>query len=538
MRFALCSLRSALCLLPLAFDPLALRPVMYESYFGFKKKPFNISPDPRFLYLSKKHREALAQLICGVREKKGFVVLSGEVGTGKTTILRSLLDRLDKNCQVAYIFNTRVSVVDFLKFVCHDFGLHVSGDSKVGYLIKLHNFLIKSHNNGKTTILIVDEAQNLYASLFEEIRMLTNLETSSQKLLQILLAGQPELNDLLDQSELWQLKQRISTRYHLLPLDRQETKEYIQTRMRIAGANRLNCFTEGSIQEIYRYSQGIPRLINNICDNSLLIGYATDAPIINKKIVRECVSDLRLQKNHKVPNEIKADSKVRSSFVIIFIGLLVAAIALSLFGKLSVPQSFSKPFETVQSLFQRSPRTEAKDAGLVKKVPIKTEQEARDPQPPDTAGVAENLAIRVAIAKQGDTLSHIILREFGRVDIHFLEAVKKLNPEIEDIDKIVAGQEIKLPSDPEEAYRNPGAPPRFSIHLASFQQFENANKLFNRLIEIGEKPTIIPANSNGSTWYRVTVGEYEDSAEASINAKTLVQSGQFGYAKPLKLPDL
>ena len=498
---------------------------MYESYFGLKKKPFNITPDPRFLYLSKKHREALAQLICGLREKKGFVVLSGEVGTGKTTILRSLLDRLNENCQVAYIFNTKISVVEFLKFICHDFGLQVSDDSKIGYLIKLHDFLIESHSNGKTTTLIVDEAQNLDTSLFEEIRMLTNLETSSQKLLQIFLVGQPELDDILDQSELRQLRQRISTRYHLLPLDRHETKEYIRARMRVAGAKSPNCFTEGSIQEIYDYSRGIPRLINNICDNSLQIGYATDTPIIDEKIIRECVSDLRLEKNHKARRKTKADSKVRASFIIIFIGLLVAAIALSLSEKLSVPQGVSRPVETVQSLFQRGRRTEAKDAGLVKT------------EAPQAAGVAENPEIRIAIVKEGDSVSQIILREFGRVDVHLLEAVKKLNPEIEDINRIV-GHEIKLPSDPGEAYENPGAPSYFSIHLASFRRFDGGNRLFNKLIEIGEKPTLIPANIKGSTWYRVTIGEYEDSTGASVNAKRLVQSGQFGYAKPLKIPDL
>lgn len=499
---------------------------MYESYFGFKKKPFNITPDPSFLYLSKKHREALAQLICSLREKKGFVVLSGEVGTGKTTILRSLLDRLDENCQVAYIFNTKISVVEFLKFICHDFGLQVSENSKIDYLIKLHDFLIESHNNGKTTALIVDEAQNLDTSLFEEIRMLTNLETSSQKLLQIFLAGQPELDDILDQSELRQLKQRISTRYHLLPLDRHETKEYIRARMRVAGAKSPNCFTEGSIQEIYDYSRGIPRLINNICDNSLQIGYATDTPIIDEKIIRECVSDLRLEKNHKARRKTKADNKVRSSFVIIFIGLLVAAVALSLSGKLSVPQSLSRPLETVQSLFQTPLRTEAKDAVLVKT------------EAPQDAGVAENPEIRIAIVKEGDSVSMIILREFGRLDLHLLEAVKRLNPEIKDINRIVVGQEIKLPSDLEEAYKNPGAPSYFSIHLASFRQFDEANRLFQKLIEIGEKPTIIPANIKGSAWYRVTIGEYRDFSEASVNAKRLVQSGQFGYAEPLKIPDL
>ncbi|MBW2123983.1 MAG: AAA family ATPase, partial [Deltaproteobacteria bacterium] len=268
---------------------------MYEMFFGFREKPFRMTPDPRFLYLSATHKEALAQLIYGVKERKGFVVLSGEVGTGKTTVVRAMLEGLDDNCQFAYVFNTKLSVVDFLRLVCHDFGLQVKGEAKTDYLVSLHDFLIESDNDGKTTTLIVDEAQNLDVAVFEEIRMLTNLETPSHKLLQIFLVGQPELNTLLDQADLQQLKQRVSTRYHLVPLDQKETREYIHFRMRIAGARFMNCFTEGAIQKIYQYSHGIPRLINNICDNALLLGYAKDNPIVSEKTIRECVVDLDLR---------------------------------------------------------------------------------------------------------------------------------------------------------------------------------------------------------------------------------------------------
>lgn len=281
---------------------------MYESFFGFKEKPFNDAPDPSFLYLSNKHKEALALLTYGIKERKGFVVLSGEVGTGKTTILRAFMKQLDSNSRVAYVFSTKLSDKEFLKFVCHDFGLQVNGDLKIDYVTKLLDFLMKSYYEGKTTTLIVDEAQNLDMLVFEEIRMLTNHETSSQKLLQVFLVGQPQLNDHLERDELWQLKQRISTRYHLYPLDRRETMEYIQTRMRIAGATRQDYFTEGATQKIYKHSHGIPRLINNICDNALLIGYALDTPVINEKIIRECVADLKLEwvsKNYKTHKKTK-----------------------------------------------------------------------------------------------------------------------------------------------------------------------------------------------------------------------------------------
>jgi general secretion pathway protein A len=498
---------------------------MYESFYGFKEKPFNITPDPRFLYLSRTHKEALAQLIYGIRERKGFVVLSGEVGTGKTTIVRALLERLDENCQVAYIFNTRLSVVDFLKYVCHDFGLRIKGESKIDYLIKLHDFLIESHNDGKTATLIVDEAQNLDASLFEEIRMLTNLETSSHKLLQIFLVGQPELNEHLEKSELWQLKQRISTRYHLISLDRQETKEYIETRMRVAGAKRLNCFTEGAVQKIYDYSHGIPRMINNLCDNSLLIGYAMDAPVINEKIVRESGADLNLEvtvKSPKTDRRTKTEgdrrhSIVYASLVIILIGLVTTGVILFLSGKFNIPQRFLKPFETVKPFLKGESRDEGKDTGLENIRVIIEEKDKTEPKPQSRADVpgdadtgerlplktkhasteaqskgglipdslvaefiplkgplqetngrsgdsevyvmpagASGLLTRETVIREGDTVSRIILREFGRVDGPLLEAVRRVNPELEDLDEISVGQRIRVPIDPDGVRIGPG----------------------------------------------------------------------------------
>ncbi len=467
---------------------------MYESFFGFKEKPFTMTPDPRFLYLSKTHREALAQLIYGVKERKGFVVLSGEVGTGKTTIVRALLERLDQSCQVAYVFNPKLSVVEFLKYVCHDFGFEVNGEAKIDYLIKLHDFLIESQNEGKTTVLIVDEAQNSDAAMFEEIRMLTNLETSSQKLLQIFLVGQPELNELLEKTESWQLKQRISTRYHLIPLDQPETKEYIHTRMRIAGARRLNCFTEGAIHRIYEYSQGIPRLINNLCDNSLLIGYATDAPVVNEKTVRESAADLRLERTSKGYNvkwRAKEANRTRFSYVyvsLILISLIAAGAVLFLFGKSSVSQNGSRPSNNLPVFSQGDKEFEGKETGVTQEEKIKDCSENIDPQlrskatlpvgaslsEPEpvedfqrelgeessgtealrAASDPENLKTRIAVAQEGESISEIILREFGQFDIRILPIVQELNPQIEDLDQIKVGQEVRLPIDFEEAIEN------------------------------------------------------------------------------------
>ncbi len=362
---------------------------MYESYFGFRERPFNITPDPRFLYLSTKHREALAHLIYGVKEKKGFVVLSGEVGTGKTTLIRALLERLDTNFQVAYVLNPDLGVTEFFKFISHDFGLQVNGDSKVDYLIRLQDFILKSHRGGKTTVLIVDEAQYLEAPLFREIRMLTNLETPQQKLLQVLLVGQPELNDYLERPDFRQIKQRISIRYHLLPLDQHETQEYIQTRMRIAGAKSQDCFTEGALQKIYEHSGGVPRLINNICDNSLLTAFATDRPIIDEQIVGECVADLRLGRGRRKP---RAERRMQrdvsfwhSAFfavlVTVLIALLAGGIVLFLSGKGNVPRRLSKLSETIQSFSQRSQETAVKDGSPVEEEITEGNQAISEPQP-------------------------------------------------------------------------------------------------------------------------------------------------------------
>jgi type II secretory pathway predicted ATPase ExeA len=267
---------------------------MYEPFFGFREKPFNLTPDPRFLYLGENHKEALARLVYGVKERRGFVVLSGEVGTGKTTIVRALLEQLDESHQIAYILYPKLSDMDFLVLVCEDLGLEVSRHSKAVILRDLHDFLLESHQHEKTTTLIIDEAQNLDPPLLEEIRLLTNLETRDCKLLQVFLIGQPELNDHLERRDLWQLKQRISVRFHLLPLDQGETEQYVRTRLMIAGAPRLDLFTEPAIRRIHAYSGGIPRLINNICDKALLTAFSTDRRTIDEEIVHECVDLLRL----------------------------------------------------------------------------------------------------------------------------------------------------------------------------------------------------------------------------------------------------
>jgi general secretion pathway protein A len=269
---------------------------MYKSFYNLQRNPFEITPDPSFLFPTTRHNEALASLYYGVTAHRGFVVLTGEVGTGKTLILRSLLGLLQRrDVAFALIFNPTLSPLEFMRYIALDFGLQVAGKAKDELIHVLNGFLLTRHQKGLTTILVVDEAHHLSSEVLEEIRLLTNLETSQQKLLQIILAGQPELDQKLDSHELRQLKQRIALRCHLDPLNAIETREYMRRRLQIAGANgAIQIFSGPAMESVYTHSRGIPRVINTIGENALLAGYAKHASTITSEIIDDVARDLRI----------------------------------------------------------------------------------------------------------------------------------------------------------------------------------------------------------------------------------------------------
>src|SRR5438067_8224323 len=271
---------------------------MYKTFFGLSRNPFEISPDPYFFYPTPRHNEALANLYYGIRKQKGFVVVTGEVGTGKSLLIRCLIQTLQQsNVAFAYVFNTTLNPREFLEYVLTDLGLKHSSTSKTDLLMTLNQFLVERHRKGLTTALIVDEAQNLRPDVLEEIRLLTNLETERQKLFQIVLVGQPELDDKMDSQELRQLKQRIGLRCKLEPLNFEEVPSYIHKRLERAGAaERSRClFPPETVVCICRYSKGIPRLINTVCENALLTAYALQAPVVTPEMVDEVAKDFRLE---------------------------------------------------------------------------------------------------------------------------------------------------------------------------------------------------------------------------------------------------
>jgi general secretion pathway protein A len=275
-------------------DPLTFleHESMYQEFHGLREKPFVLTPDPQFLFLSDNHRTAIESLLYGIQQKEGFMVITGDIGTGKTTISRTLLERLDKNVKTAVIFNSFLTEEELLESILLDFGFPSKGRTKKERIDALNKLLIYLLSHGKKAVLIIDEAQNLSIPVLEQIRMLSNLETEKEKLLQIILLGQLELDQKLRSDELKQLNQRIAIRHHLLPLNRTEMESYIYQRLMVAGSQGSITFSRLALHEIYKFSKGTPRLINLLCDRALLGGFVEQTHHIEKEIIKKAKDSL------------------------------------------------------------------------------------------------------------------------------------------------------------------------------------------------------------------------------------------------------
>ena len=296
---------------------------MYKHYFGLQDSPFSIAPNPQYLYMSTRHREALAHLLYGVKSDGGFILLTGEVGTGKTTVCRCLLAQIPSDVDIAMVLNPKQTALELLATICDEFNINYGTEASIKTLVdKLNLFLLDSHQAGRKAILIIDEAQNLAVDVLEQLRLLTNLETNQRKLLQIILLGQPELLSLLGQQELRQLSQRVTARFHLDALNSREVAEYIQHRITVAGGNQP-LFTTASVRRIYRISGGIPRLINLICDRALLGAYVENQPRVNTAIVTKAAQEVLGQSDSRTSKpRIKKSMALLGALLLILGGMV------------------------------------------------------------------------------------------------------------------------------------------------------------------------------------------------------------------------
>jgi type II secretory pathway predicted ATPase ExeA len=445
---------------------------MYTAFYDLKEKPFDLSPSPRFLYLGETHKEALAVLTYGVLERKGFVLLTGEVGTGKTTIVHALLAGLDQDVQLVHLSNPLISPREFLDFLARKaLGREVPFESKAEFLIAFERFLGGCLQSGRNFLLIIDEAHKLSFELLEEIRLLSNMETAEEKLINIFLVGQPELRERLSHPRCRALFQRITIHYDLRPLDQNSVGEYIRTRLQVAGAKEPEeIFPKSVIKTIYRYSKGYPREINNLSDNVLLLGYVQGNRRITSALVTECLDYMTPDASQpeedegvrELPQARAAPEPTLSSHLYLSASaLLILGVALGMAIALAGNNLLSRKADMM-------PLEKQSGAGL-EGVPLK-ETEMTEPSPKneeaenseqgplasdispempphlsDFESLAGHTSWRTVTVQEGDTLRELVLDVYGQGDQTTLDLVKKKNPAIENVNLILVGQRITFP---------------------------------------------------------------------------------------------
>ena len=330
---------------------------MYSEYFGLSELPFSIAPDPRYLYMSEQHREALAHLLYGFNSDGGFVLLTGEVGTGKTTVCRCLLDQIPENSAIAFIFNPKLTVEELLAAICDEFGIQYrEGTASIKVFVDLINsFLLDTHDKGRKAVLIIDEAQHLNTDVLEQLRLLTNLETSQSKLLQIILLGQPELKDKLSQPDLRQLSQRIIARYHLGSLSKNDVSAYVAHRLSVAGL-RKQLFTDSTVNKLFHLSGGVPRLINVLCDRALLGTFAQGKNEVNKSTLVKAAREVFGKEKHPGQSRTKY-AWVISVFIIAVFGVLLSSTYFNNESIQTVTDNISDPPVITEEVTKESPQT-------------------------------------------------------------------------------------------------------------------------------------------------------------------------------------
>ena len=513
---------------------------MYTTFYHFSEKPFNLTPDPKFLYLTPSHREALASMLYGINERKGFIAITGEVGIGKTTLIYTLLGNLNEKVKTAFVYHTSASFDQLLSYILMDLNITVDTQDKVALLAKLNEYLTHSISQDETLAIIIDEAQNLPNTVLEELRLLSNLETSKQKLLQILLVGQPELADKLNSQDLRQLKQRISIRRKMNPLTPKEREEYINHRLEIAGSCSKNVFSADAIAAICEHSEGIPRVINIICDNALLIGYSHSQKKITKKIINEVIADLNYRMDAApafqstappVAGKKKAFPRKTLGFFISSLVLLIALALIALTNQKDLNERTSP--ENVVDLTTTVPHQKETVAvpppAITTNQPVQTDltQQAPLPEKPSAKEYPSEAKIKkTTLLKAGGTLYTIALNNYKMANPTIYDLILKANPDITDIRKISDNQEILLPEITREAFIIETGDGLYRIFAGTFDTAKKANDFTYKLAPL-DKQSLVQDHkfSTRDTWYRVTLGNFTAKEEALAIIDRLLEQG-------------
>jgi len=501
---------------------------MYNNYFGFPESPFNVTPDPRFFYTNPVYQEAFAALRYGIEAKKGFTVITGEVGTGKTTLLRKLMRNSGDTIHSVFIFNTLLSFPELLQLILHDLSLAPREPSKVTMIQELNDYLIKQLKQGHVVSVLVDEAQNLSDEALEGLRLLSNLETDQEKLLQIVLMGQPELKAKLDQPGLRQLKLRVAFQCQLAPLKDEETGPYIDFRLRVVGYTGKDLFQPDAVQQIAFYSQGIPRLINIICDNALLNAYAESKKTVSAHMIQEVGRDLRLGpevqvteaettpmvlvpkselETLEVPNQVPPH-KMRH---VIGAGVGTALVILVFVGLASVidPQNFlriaAKRLEVSKHNLNQWIAFVTHQQAVPEKVIARVEKEVETKWKPQ----------RVLI-QHGSTISKIVSDAYGANSLLALDIIKEFNPQIKNLNWVFPGQELLLPPLTHESMLRKQPDGSYRLIVASFPSLTEADKYTRLLGNAGYQVVITPKRiSDDLLLHRVEIDGLKNFEEAN-----------------------
>jgi general secretion pathway protein A len=513
---------------------------MYNTYFGFQEAPFSVTPDPRFLYSNLVYREAFATLRYGIEAKKGFIVITGEVGTGKTTLLRKLMRNLDTSVHSVFLFNTHLTFPELLQVILHDLGIAPRDASKVAMLQELNDYLIKQLNQAHTVAMLIDEAQNLSDDALENLRLLSNLETDQEKLIQIVLMGQPELEVKLDQPGLRQLKQRVALRCRLAPIKNEEVAAYIDFRLRTAGYQGKELVHPDAVQQIGVFSKGIPRLINIICDNALLCAYARSQKIVSAEIIKEVARDIRV--GTAVPAAAAAITPASVSTP--EPGTLIAEAARQApryrarrLGRLGIASvltilvlvAVASVLDPLSFFNNAGKGVEIARRNLSRWGELITHPQAEPEQASAEAEV--NGKEKRIMVEPGSSIYKIAAAAYGGRSVLGMDLIKEFNPQIKNLNRVSAGQDLVVPPLTRETLLRQQPDGSYHLIVAAFRNPLGANEYGRLLSDKGYRVAITPRRvSDDLLLHRVTIDGLKNLEEADRTWQTGLRNQWLEFA--------